>query len=365
VEHYQRRLDYLDALRGIAAVSVMYSHYIAEMHDEGLLSGFEVNFFTFTETLNFGKFGVVLFFLISGYIIPNSLGKGSDRIGRFCISRFFRLYPLYWALLVVVLILIGGEQLSSVVANITMVQGYLGKPDLIGPAWTLQIELTFYATCVMMAAVHRLSSPRACFIASLGFLFVAVVLGIARGVLVKKLPVALPLSLSLMYFGTLWRQATFDLNPDAARPAKYMLAVLCGTIIPLSVIAYNHDFGFHESWLQYSVSYLAAIACFVLCTTKLLISGRFIVWLGVISYSMYLLHALFTSSYLPRGWSATDLNMDPLLYVVLRSAVVIGVAYITYTVIEKPFQRIGRSVISYRSGIHKNDLARSRSHTNA
>ena len=48
-----------------------------------------------SHIFRFGQFGVVLFFLCSGFIIPASLERHGSLQG-FWISRFFRLYPIYW-----------------------------------------------------------------------------------------------------------------------------------------------------------------------------------------------------------------------------------------------------------------------------
>jgi len=79
-------MAWLDALRAIAALLVVYAH----------LSRFlfrDARAFT-SEWLHAGPAGVMLFFLVSGYIIPASLERhGSLRA--FWISRGCRLFPLY------------------------------------------------------------------------------------------------------------------------------------------------------------------------------------------------------------------------------------------------------------------------------
>src|SRR5260370_12619806 len=80
------RLAWLDALRGFAALCVVFDHATT-------LVVTPVHSFLY-QWLNFGQYGVFVFFLVSGYIIPASLErKGSIR--GFWISRGFRLYPLY------------------------------------------------------------------------------------------------------------------------------------------------------------------------------------------------------------------------------------------------------------------------------
>ena len=88
------RLQFLDALRGIAAIAVVIFHYMEDLNTQGILRGWQHSVADFTHNeFDFGRFGVALFFLISGYIIPNSLGPTRHDVRRFCISRFFRSLP--------------------------------------------------------------------------------------------------------------------------------------------------------------------------------------------------------------------------------------------------------------------------------
>src|SRR5262245_66328571 len=81
------RLLFLDALRGIAAMAVFISH-AAERVSPILRDIVHTRF-------DLGHFGVTLFFLCSGFIIPFSLER-QNSLPRFWIIRAFRLYPLYW-----------------------------------------------------------------------------------------------------------------------------------------------------------------------------------------------------------------------------------------------------------------------------
>src|SRR6516162_1153981 len=80
------RLAWLDVLRGVAALCVVFDHF-----------GYFVPRQLYRAIglwINPGDYGVFVFFIISGYIVPASLErKGSVRT--FWVSRIFRLYPLY------------------------------------------------------------------------------------------------------------------------------------------------------------------------------------------------------------------------------------------------------------------------------
>ena len=140
----KNRLIELDALRGIAAISVVFFHYFYRYNE---LYGHEN---THTNWAHWGEYGVQLFFMISGFVIYWTLNRINSPID-FIVSRFSRLYPVYWfcALLTLSFISILGlpgreiETLSAV-ANILMFHGYLGVKSIDGVYWTLVVELTFY-----------------------------------------------------------------------------------------------------------------------------------------------------------------------------------------------------------------------------
>ncbi|HWV70146.1 MAG TPA: acyltransferase family protein, partial [Pseudosphingobacterium sp.] len=203
------RLSWVDAARGLAAFGVAVMHMVERMRSDyplefsiregGLLGNMILDFF------NLGKIGVVVFFFISGYVIPFSLAKRS--LKEFVISRFFRLYPAYWISIILAIVIIGGYSLSSILINVTMFQRFFGVPDMVGVYWTLQIELIFYFLCVILFCFDRLFDAKSLKNGFYLFMMVSIVLAIARFITDIKLPVALPLSLSVMFLGMVLRNA--------------------------------------------------------------------------------------------------------------------------------------------------------------
>lgn len=143
------RLAFLDVMRGIAALGVAFYH-LGNAKGVGTPGVYWV-----THTLlNPGLFGVLLFFLVSGFIIPASLERHGS-IGEFWISRIFRLGPLYWSVALVVFLfgITGLMDLhpyflsnwsGTIIGNLTITSGHINAGFLIGPAWTLPYELCFY-----------------------------------------------------------------------------------------------------------------------------------------------------------------------------------------------------------------------------
>src|SRR5918911_2905418 len=146
-----RRIVFLDCVRGVAASIVVLEHFFGlhTQHGTGASSTPGTWGRWSLEYLSLGRVGVVAFFLVSGYVIPLSLERQSQRT--FWIRRFFRLYPVYW-LATAGYVAVSWHALSDagslsaphVVLNLLMIQGAIGAVSLLPPGWTLGIELVFY-----------------------------------------------------------------------------------------------------------------------------------------------------------------------------------------------------------------------------
>jgi peptidoglycan/LPS O-acetylase OafA/YrhL len=83
----------IDSLRGIAALMVVVFHASIGL-DKSWLSGIA----------SYGKYGVIIFFVISGFIIPYSLYKSESKqtfrgMSNFLLRRVLRLNPPYYVVL--------------------------------------------------------------------------------------------------------------------------------------------------------------------------------------------------------------------------------------------------------------------------
>lgn len=148
------RIASLDALRGLAALSVLVFHYTTQFprfYAEAPPAPF---------SFEFGYFGVHLFFMISGLVIMMSLDQSRGR--GFVRSRVIRLYPVFWAsVLLTALVLsfdarIADDVSPGVVAiNLTMLHDYLRAPMIDGVYWSLSYELGFYAFLYALARLAK------------------------------------------------------------------------------------------------------------------------------------------------------------------------------------------------------------------
>lgn len=116
------------------------------------------------DTLALGNVGVMLFFVLSGFVISEALDvfyKG--RILRFAANRAMKILPAYWVVLAIsftVWVVLDHPSLpqldtKTVIGNIALMGGVLGisNVDVISIAWAVQIEVIFYVLCAILAWV--------------------------------------------------------------------------------------------------------------------------------------------------------------------------------------------------------------------
>lgn len=143
------RIKVLDTLRGFAAIVVLLFHYSKYWNKESVL-------FTIFK---YGYTGVILFFMISGFVIFLSINKISDA-NTFLFKRFSRLYPTFWVCLIFtsLVVRICGLKDREVgwvdtIFNFTMIPKVFGYESVDGVYWTLSCEFFFY---LLMAIILKM-----------------------------------------------------------------------------------------------------------------------------------------------------------------------------------------------------------------
>ncbi|MEV0281660.1 acyltransferase [Streptomyces sp. NPDC050610] len=146
------RLRALDGLRLIAALMVALYHYGGRTGEVGQAWGGSprAQFPSLSTAFSYGCLGVQIFFVISGFVICMS-GWGRP-LRSFFASRVARLYPAYWAAILIVTVVFALPWVayktvspSDTLMNLTMLQMPVGAHRVLGVCWTLWAELRFYA----------------------------------------------------------------------------------------------------------------------------------------------------------------------------------------------------------------------------
>ncbi|MGY4416281.1 exopolysaccharide production protein ExoZ [Bradyrhizobium sp. LB7.1] len=119
---------------------------------------------TWPGLTDFGDTGVSLFFVISGFIIANSVSRPRFSVCDFVWRRFMRLYPLYWMVMLVGLYAYNARNwFSSDVESLGaagMIKSFLIFPQkqfpFWNPGWSLEHELIFYAIAALIGPIFGL-----------------------------------------------------------------------------------------------------------------------------------------------------------------------------------------------------------------
>jgi peptidoglycan/LPS O-acetylase OafA/YrhL len=306
---------------------------------------------------NFGRIGVVVFFALSGLLIPNSL-NGSIGVGtrQFLIRRFLRLYPTYWLSIPLGFfaywMLFGMHMdVAGWLANATMLPDALGYTEMMGHYWTLETELVFYVLCLGLFWLGGVQQMRvlcavcvalsAAFVATSALHIIpANALGQYKGMLFH---------LSIMFWGACFRKA-YDHPKDRVvlglsgvralrADCSYKRAFLGVTGVVVCVALLIGAVGFKQHDVLHmieSVSYLAGLSIFSVLATVWTIHLRLFAWLGKISYSMYLLHGipLYVIFWLcgREGWTGAPLA----LYMIPAAVLAVGISWLSFSAVEAP-----------------------------
>ncbi|WP_051969549.1 acyltransferase family protein [Kitasatospora azatica] len=395
------RLGWLDALRGIAALAVALQHFDITT----LVSwGGDVR-----QNFDLGVYGVMLFFIVSGYIIPASLERRGD-VRAFWVGRVFRIHPaMIVTIAVCVLALPASKQAvdlfqhphapMALAANSMMLQDLLGVTSALRVMWTLTYEMIFYylVSALFVLGWHRRSAGIATGLAGVALLLgtsittmtisvnsgstrhlVLAVLVVVATAMVAILTgsrtlirtgslmlagVALVLVLlngrapafeTFMIFATMFA-GTVVYRGEQGQIDRVLAWLVCVFVAVAGFLVgwlYNRGSFANQTWtagwVAWSSSYALAWASFGLF--MLLRKRRFprvLTWLGAISFSVYLVHVPILMAM--GGPVARPTFTAPLSQKVLWTVgffvFVLLAAELLYRLVEIPMQKVGKRVI--------------------
>ncbi|MDH6135914.1 peptidoglycan/LPS O-acetylase OafA/YrhL [Kitasatospora sp. MAA4] len=395
------RLGWLDALRGIAALLVAVHHF-------GLLAMFPPAGPWIEKHFDLGIYAVMLFFLVSGYIVPASLERRGDVRG-FWVGRVFRIYPLLLIVITLSLLIlpkdfsavpgvVTSHPLRSYLANLTLLHEMLNIPSALGAMWTLCYEMVFYffVSALFVKGWHRQSAGISVFFAGAALLLgafvtpamittntattqhliMATVVVMATGLLCVFTgrpelvrigamvlgglgAVLLFLNARSTFFESMMILATMFAGTAIFRAEKKqidpMVAVItCGFVLTSGFLVgylYNHGDALNRTWtsewIGFSAPYLGAWLTFGF--GMLLRNRRWprpLTWLGAISYSVYVVHipVLWSVFWLEKYVHFAKHGAAKFVPALIFLAGVLVFSQLTYKLIEMPGQNLGKKV---------------------
>lgn len=340
------RISFIDAARGVAAFLVLFQHSYERFFPS-------LGEFIGSKILNFGQLGVVVFFLVSGFIIPFSLER-SKSVGHFFVNRAFRIYPLYLFIIFLQVLFVlfhireivpGSNFLKIGLTHLFFAQEYFPttspwSENLVMGSWTLFIEAIWYFLFAGLFFL-KISHRRILVISILGFLALTLL-----GLWFEK---RLPMGRMGMLFNCIMGLHLYRRFIGQISFGEFMVGLLAG----LGVLFFGLwvAFGHFESdafnlqcvWTSWLMAYIVFGFFFLFRNKTVPFIETALAFLGTISYSVYLLH--FTILTLVLHF----FKPDPLLFSgVLVSVVVLS--YFSYTWVEKPAIDFGKRLLKKKQG---------------
>jgi peptidoglycan/LPS O-acetylase OafA/YrhL len=290
----ERRIVSVDALRGIAALAVVFWHWQHFWPRGTVTNDLLPAFSLFWPFYTYGYLGVDLFFCISGFVFftiyTDQVASGSVSAIRFAILRFSRLYPLHFVTLIAVAVLqsVYYANQSHFFVNTENTPAYFllqlflasnwlsSSGSFNGPIWSVSIEALLYVFFFCVAK-FRLTHPF--FLAALsicGFLLINSNGFLGRG-------------LFSFYLGCLCAVVVKRLSTDRSLSLVQIAAIVA---VPCFAFVWNGQALASvpvDAWMVVIV-FPALVIALALADDALTPVTCRLRWLGDISYSSYLLH---------------------------------------------------------------------------
>jgi peptidoglycan/LPS O-acetylase OafA/YrhL len=340
-----QRFAFLDALRGVAALWVAGYHLYGGLAQHGRRPLGEAAH----ALLSHGNAGVEIFFVLSGFVMAYSLGRSrvTPRFaGLFLLRRSLRLDPPYWATIALSLVVaaIAARSRSQplpaldwpkLAAHLFYLQDVLHRGQFVEVFWTLCMEIQFYLVLVLLLALWQ---GLGCGRGALAALFLPLTLlslAVQFGGLHSPNP---GLALKFWYLFQLGLLTCWAL--DGTIPGRWLLgyaAVVVGLLLGVS---------FTVECLVGVLTGLALFAVGRLGGLRTWLGGRVPQYLGRVSYSLYLTHAVVGTPFaysLARKLAGPEPGpLATLGLLALALGVSLAAADLFYRFIERPSTRLSQ-----------------------
>ncbi len=376
-ERKPARIPALDGIRGVAVALVLLYHFfifrrIYPTHDPLWLSPI-ARLFDLGSSM--GWVGVQLFFVLSGFLITGILDDARGRTGYFRVfysRRALRILPLYYAVLIVYLVVFPRLALPAWANTqyVTVHQGWYwlfatnslfasaaGWPRLTAHFWTLAIEEQFYLVWPMLVWwLSRRNTMRLCqFILCGGFALRFILL--KDGVTPQTLYLLTPTELDGLVVGAFLALALRE-NDYTTWVLKYgRLVTGAAAVVIGAVFLMDHGLSFRDPVVSllgftglavlFGAITWAAARDLSVAHSRFGFSNPMLTFLGRYSYAIYLLHLPIILFWRPaqraEAWLVTD-GMAPfaahLCYILGVSLTIVAAALVSWRMLERPMLRL-------------------------
>jgi peptidoglycan/LPS O-acetylase OafA/YrhL len=371
------RFPLLNSLRGVAALSVFGAHVVLYLFAVGGIGA--------GPLLTRLDPGIAIFLLLSSFLLYRPFvqarfdGSPPPALFAFAARRVLRIVPVYWIALPIVALWLGEHEVFTAHGIVT----FFGFAQIyqahtigggIGQAWTICVEVTFYAMLPLWAWALRkvpFRSTRGFLASELGALVAIVLFSVTWKAIsfqagptqagigpVKVIPelFTIPAFLDSLAFGMALAVASVALTARSVQPAAVRLIdrapwlpwLAAAVLWWLSGIGggtfHVRSTGFYIAHQELNV--LVAVGLFLPAIfgdhtrgwLRRVLASRTLVWLATISYGFYLWHLAVMRKLQDGGW----VDRSPVAFTLLSFAGSAALGAASYYLVGRYFIALGR-----------------------
>lgn len=360
------KLRFAHQLRAVAALAVVINHYWGIFFSPvvrslvGVPASFTVTQPGYTRHVLipgpggflYGAFGVGVFFLISGLVIPISLRTLSTKA--FLVRRFFRIYPVYWFCLWISLAMYVASSLywatplpdrvswPYLLGNLSLLHSAAGISSLDFVCWSLAVEIKFYVVFACLHALgkdaHRVLAMCVVFLL-LGVVGAYVATRAGNGDSFAAYAVSDMKFMSFMFLGCVFYHVLY--GGIGLRAALGYAAVMYAGFLAINAFYEGGVFG--PLARNYTYALLFFSACYAL--RDRFREHRVVDFLAGISFPLYLVHSTV-------GYVAMPILIDqglPYTFAWMASlSLAVAVALLVHVYVERPANAFGAWIVRRR-----------------
>lgn len=394
------RYEEFDSIRGIAALTVLFHHclivipaiFSAHEHHETSSQVLKAVTNTPLHLVWAGHEAVILFFILSGFVLYLSISNNkSFEYKEYVVKRFCRIYLPYLVTMILSILLYMSYQYFDLIDN-----SYKGTSEWFNKMWSEKLDIKTIISIIFMLGfhTHNLNTVTWSLIHELriSIVFPFIVYFVNKG------KIKYPFQKILVLFTIIWLTLTYFSKLELESNIQYFLFSFGSTsyyaiffimgcilakniaflknffenksvaiktvILSICFILYLNEWIFPSvGILKYSSSMLFSnlantiidliIGCSVCLLFSILVSSkkakiflkkRYFLFIGKISFSLYLIHPIILMSFIHLF---SDYIYLPILIIVSIIVSIISSHYL-YNYIELPSISIGKKIISVR-----------------
>jgi peptidoglycan/LPS O-acetylase OafA/YrhL len=359
------KIDFANTLRGLAALTVLVSHYFGVFWTnreavEGLINApiLPLEFYAipkyvvwinYFSLLNWGAYGVALFFIISGFVIPFSLRKYG--FSGFLLGRLLRIVPTYVfgfsiTLLSIFLCSVWFERdwpFNYVEVLIHYLPGFrdlFGTRNIDGIVWTLEIEMKFYLVCALCISLFRKNSLRIFWIPVFLFFCFIFVNKFAGGLQILGYFIKLISKFQFIsqYVIFMFIGVVFNYHHSLILDSKKSYFYICGLFALFCIQWWSGPYA-ASIFVAWSYGFALLTFMFAYSYPSYFKSNKIFDYFANISYPLYVIHGV-------TGYVALrimlDMGFKAWVSLLVVTTVTILLSWLLHVLVEKPSQILGK-----------------------